>query len=121
MFYPPLPRVQLSSVSPAHGLPMGAAAHRTRPGRADKKEISWQAVYYHFRKWSQDGSLEHLWQHSVTEIRDDLDLSHVNLDGSHALAKKGGESVAYQGRKKAKTSNIGSVPVTGTSRFFEYQ
>jgi hypothetical protein len=30
----------------------------------------------------------------------------LNLDGSHAIAKKGGESVAYQGRKKAKTSNI---------------
>src|SRR5204862_8257362 len=29
-----------------------------------------------------------------------------NLDGSHALAKKGGEAVAYQARKKAKTSNI---------------
>jgi transposase len=35
-----------------------------------------------------------------------LDLSEINLDGSHSLAKKGGESVAYQGRKKAKTSNI---------------
>lgn len=33
----------------------------------------------------------------------------MNLDGTHALAKKGGESVAYQGRKKAKTSNILSV------------
>jgi len=34
----------------------------------------------------------------------------LNLDGSHAIAKKGGESVAYQGRKKAKTSNI--LPIT---------
>jgi hypothetical protein len=32
------------------------------------------------------------------------------VDGSHAVAKKGGEAVAYQGRKKAKTSNI--LPVT---------
>ena len=39
-------------------------------------------------------------------IVDDLDLSEVNFDGSHSLAKKGGESVAYQGRKKAKTTNI---------------
>jgi len=37
-------------------------------------------------------------------------LEQLNLDGSHALAKKGGESVAYQGRKKAKTSNI--LPIT---------
>ena len=39
-----------------------------------------------------------------------MDLSEINLDGSHTIAKKGGESVAYQGRKKAKTSNI--LPVT---------
>ena len=39
-----------------------------------------------------------------------MDLSELNLDGSQTIAKKGGESVAYQGRKKAKTSNI--LPVT---------
>lgn len=43
-------------------------------------------------------------------IADRLNLSELNLDGSHAIAKKGGESVAYQGRKKAKTSNI--LPIT---------
>jgi hypothetical protein len=35
-----------------------------------------------------------------------LNLSELNLDGSHSLAKKGGQPVAYQGRKKGKTSNI---------------
>src|SRR5436190_7792515 len=73
-------------------------------------EISWHAVYYHHRKWSRDGSLERLWQASIGEIQDELDCSILNLDGSHALAKKGGESVAYQRRKKAKTSNI--LPIT---------
>lgn len=73
-------------------------------------EISWQAVYDHFRKWSRDGSLTKVWQESVSLIRHELDLSHLNLDGSHTLAKKGGETVAYQGRKKAKTSNI--LPIT---------
>jgi hypothetical protein len=43
-------------------------------------------------------------------IEDDLNLSELNLDGTHTLAKKGGESVAYQGRKKGKTSNI--LPIT---------
>lgn len=43
-------------------------------------------------------------------IGDELNLSELNLDGSHAVAKKGGESVAYQGRKKAKTTNI--LPIT---------
>jgi transposase len=54
--------------------------------------------------------LEQVWQHSIEVIEADLNLEHLNLDGSHALAKKGGESVAYQGRKKAKTSNI--LPIT---------
>jgi len=73
-------------------------------------EITWWAVYHHFRKWSRDGSLEQVWQHSVELVKDELDPSVLNVDGSHAVAKKGGEAVAYQGRKKAKTSNI--LPVT---------
>jgi len=75
-----------------------------------KKEISWDAVYYHFRKWSRDGSLERVWQGSIMTISAALNLSKLNLDGSHTIAKKGGESVAYQGRKKAKTTNI--LPIT---------
>jgi hypothetical protein len=63
-------------------------------------------VYYHYRKWSRDGSLKRIWQHSIEAIRNLLDVSELNLDGSHTIAKKGGESVVYQGRKKAKTSNI---------------
>ena len=47
-----------------------------------------------------------MFESSVLAIKDELDLSETNLDGSHAQAKKGGESVAYQRRKKAKTSNI---------------
>jgi transposase len=76
----------------------------------EKSAISWQAVYYHFRKWSGDGSLERVWQHSLEVIRAEVDMTHLNLDGSHTMAKKGGESVAYQGRKKAKTCNI--LPIT---------
>ena len=81
----------------------------------DKKEISWHAIYYHFRKWSGDGSLERVWQGSIMTISADLNLSELNLDGSHALAKKGGESVAYQGRKKGKTTNI--LPITDSQGF----
>lgn len=43
-------------------------------------------------------------------ISEQLNLSELNFDGSHAIAKKGGESVAYQGRKRAKTTNI--IPLT---------
>jgi len=98
--------VQLHSVSTTHGLPVEQITNSPRSTRCDKKEISWQAVYYHFRKWSADGSLEKVWQASIQTVQDDLDLRQLNLEGSHAIAKKGGESVAYQGRKRAKTSNI---------------
>jgi transposase len=52
-------------------------------------EISFQAVYYHFRKWSRDGSLQRVFEGSVRTIVADLDLSELNLDGSHTIAKKG--------------------------------
>lgn len=110
MFHPALSRVQLPAISLTHRLPVGTVADRARSGRPHKKEISWQAVYYHFCKWSRDGSLEKVWQQSLESIQDDLNLTQLNLDGSHTLAKKGGESVAYQGGKKAKTSNI--LPMT---------
>lgn len=48
-------------------------------------------------------------------ISEQLNLSELNLDGTHAIAKKGGESVAYQGRKKAKTTNI--LPITDGDGF----
>lgn len=76
------------------------------PETPEKKEISWHAVYYHYRKWSRDGSFKRMWHHSIEQVKAVLDLSVINLDGTHTLAKKGGQSVAYQGRKKAKTSNI---------------
>ena len=48
-------------------------------------------------------------------IREQLNLSVLNLDGTHAIPKKGGESVAYQRRKKAKTTNI--LPITDEQGF----
>ena len=85
------------------------------PECSEKKEISHDAVYYHFRKWSRDGSLQKVWQGSIMTISSVLNLSELNLDGSHAIAKKGGEAVAYQGRKKAKTTNI--LPITDAQGF----
>jgi transposase len=48
-------------------------------------------------------------------IQAGLNFSELNLDGSHAIAKKGGEGVAYQPRKRAKTSNI--LPITDTQGY----
>jgi len=51
--------------------------------------MSYQVPYYHFRKWSQDGSFQRLFDASIVTIRGELNLSELNLDGSHSAAKKG--------------------------------
>jgi hypothetical protein len=94
MQYPLIQGLQLYPVPPAHGLSVGTPAHRPGCRRPEKKEIGYHAIYHHYRKWSNDGSLERVFQHSILSIREDLDTQHLNLDGSHALAKKGGEAVA---------------------------
>jgi transposase len=68
--------------------------------------ISWKTVFYYFSKWSKDGSLYRLWIALLKINKSILDMSSTALDGSHTPAKRGGESVGYQGRKKAKTTNM---------------
>lgn len=67
--------------------------------------VSWNTVYYHFRKWSKDGSWKRMWTQLLELNRSKLDMSSVQLDGSHTPAKRGGQAVGYQGRKKSKTTN----------------
>jgi len=71
----------------------------------DDKIITWQGVYYHFRKWSSDGSFKEVWIKLLAAYHPLLDLSSLQLDGSQTLCKNGGEAVGYQGRKKANTCN----------------
>ena len=71
-----------------------------------ERKYSWQSVYYHYSKWSKDGSWAKLWENVLKNHKDILDLSSIQIDGSHTPAKKGGEAVSYQGRKKCKTSNM---------------
>jgi transposase len=67
---------------------------------------SWQSVYYHFNKWSQSGVWLQCYKNLIKDYRRKLDMSLINLDGTHTPAKRGGEAVGYQGRKKTKTSNM---------------
>ena len=67
---------------------------------------SWKSVYHYFSKWCKDGSWYRLWTVVLSLCRDLLDMSSVEFDGSHTPAKRGGQQVGYQGRKKAKTTNI---------------
>jgi len=69
-------------------------------------KYNWQSVYYHFQKWCKDESWERILQTIQYKYKHLLDLSSIQLDGTHTPTKRGGEAVAYQGRKKAKTSNM---------------
>ena len=67
---------------------------KTEDGRP---EASYQVPYYHFRKWSRDGSLQRLFDASIMTIRGELKLSELNLDGSHSVAKKGAMQLPIKG------------------------
>lgn len=66
----------------------------------------WQSVFYHFQKWCKDGSIELIWRKVLEKHKSTLDMSSIQLDGTHTPSKRGGQEVAYQGRKKSKTCNM---------------
>lgn len=71
----------------------------------DEVLICWQTVYYYFNSWSESGIWQKVWIQFLAHEKSCLDLSSIQLDGSHTPAKRGGEAVGYQGRKKSKTTN----------------
>ncbi|MGZ5283255.1 MAG: IS5 family transposase, partial [Bacteroidia bacterium] len=66
----------------------------------------WQLAYYYYRKWSKLNIFEESFNLMLCIKKDKLNIENLNLDGTHSLVKKAAESRAYQGRKKAVTSNI---------------
>lgn len=66
----------------------------------------WQSVYYHYHKWCKESFFKTIWQEFSLKLKDNFDLSLINLDGSHTPAKRGGDEVQYQTRKKCKTTNM---------------
>ncbi|MDQ5852594.1 MAG: transposase [Chloroflexota bacterium] len=64
--------------------------------------MSYQVPYYHFRKWSKDGSLQRLFDASIITIKGDLNLSELNLDGSHSAAKKGAKKSPIKAARRPR-------------------
>jgi transposase len=69
------------------------------------KVLHWNSVYYYFNKWSKADCWKKIWVNILTNKLKHLDLSSIELDGSHTPAKNGADAVGYQGRKAAKTTN----------------
>ena len=76
--------------------------------RPNRKEISWQAIYYHHNKWSKDGSYRRMFENSIItlDVLGKLDLSILHGDGSNVVAKKGDKKsdTPDTNTKKAKRS-----------------
>src|SRR3982750_1606329 len=68
----------------------------------DLPEASYQVPSYHFRKWSRDGSLQRLFDASILTIKGELNVSELNLDGSHSAAKKGATKSAIKTERKPR-------------------
>jgi transposase len=69
------------------------------------EKITWNSVFYHFNKWSKAGCWQQVWINLLKSNYKYLDLSSIELDGSHTPAKNGGDTVGYQGRKACKKTN----------------
>jgi hypothetical protein len=68
--------------------------------------LSYKTVFGHFRKWRKKGKREQTWIHILSNHKKVLGLFGGNIDGSHCPTSRGGQEVAYQGRKNSKTTNI---------------
>lgn len=67
--------------------------------------LNYKTVFGHYRKRCEEDVWKSCWIQLLKNNRSMLDLSSGDLDGSHTTVLKGGEEVAYQGRKKRKTTN----------------
>ncbi len=78
------------------------AAVPIQKGDDGQPVMSYQVPYYHFRKWSKDGSLQGLCDAGIISIKYELNLSVLNLDGSHSVATKGAKASPTRGERRPK-------------------
>lgn len=71
-----------------------------------KYPFCWQTVYYYYRKWCNHNLFEEIFNTFLYIKKDHLSTEQLNLDGTQTIVKKAAQTSAYQGRKKAVTSNL---------------
>lgn len=69
------------------------------------ESYSYKSVFHHYNKWCKQGCWQDIWQALVAKHKHILDLSSIQMDGSHTPARGGGDAVSYQGRKARNTTN----------------
>ena len=70
--------------------------------KPDNQLVTWQNIYYHYSKWSTDGSFEKLFLNTHQIMKASLALECIQLDGSHTPSKKGGKMLNIKDEKGAK-------------------
>ena len=75
-------------------------------------EVCWQTIYYYFQKWSMDGSFKLVWINLLRQHKKQLDLSSVQLDGSHTPCKRGGLAVGCQSIKFCQYFGVSTIPIS---------
>jgi predicted type IV restriction endonuclease len=57
--------------------------------KPDNQLVTWENIYYHYAKWSNDDSFLRLFEGSRSDIAHKLALECLQLDGTHTPSKKG--------------------------------
>jgi hypothetical protein len=70
--------------------------------KPDNQLVKWQTIYYHYNKWSKDGSFEKVFISTHAVMRDSLALECIQLDGSHTPSKKGAKTSSTKGGRSVK-------------------
>jgi hypothetical protein len=70
--------------------------------KPDNQQVTWQNIYYHYDKWSTDGSFEKLFTSTHQIMKASLALECIQLDGSHTPSKKGDKMLNIKGVKSVK-------------------
>jgi transposase len=70
--------------------------------KPDNQLVTWQNIYYHYAKWSKDGSFLQLFDVSRADISQKLALECLQLDGSHTPSKKGAKKSSGNTEKEPK-------------------
>ena len=66
------------------------------------KVLHWNSVFYYFNKWTKADCWRTIWINILTQNRQHLDMSSVELDGSHTPPRMGATLWAIKGAKPAR-------------------
>jgi transposase len=89
-----------------HRLKTGCQWRELPVGQYFSDSYSYQSVFYHFNRWSKNGTWQKMFRELLSSYKHFLDLSSIQLDGSHARANRGGQVVGFQHRKADETTNF---------------